>query len=43
VTTCTKHVNVPCENEATEILWIRGWGSGEARWEEHPRSSFGGT
>jgi hypothetical protein len=37
MTTCTKNVNAPCENEATEILWVRSWGSGEARWEEHPR------
>ena len=35
MTTCTKNVNGPCENEATEFLWVRGLWDGE--WESHPR------
>jgi hypothetical protein len=26
MTTCTKNVNAPCENEAIEVLWVRAPG-----------------
>jgi hypothetical protein len=26
VAVCTKNVNAPCENEATEVLWVRAPG-----------------
>jgi hypothetical protein len=38
VTTCTKHVNVPCENEATEILLVRERGPlWDGDWQARPR------
>jgi hypothetical protein len=35
MTTCTKHVNSPCENEATEVLHVRN--PGNAQWQTFPR------
>jgi len=31
---CSKNVNAPCQNEATEILRVSQFASG---WEEYPR------
>jgi hypothetical protein len=37
-TTCTKNVNARCENEATEILWVRERGPlWDGDWQSHPR------
>jgi hypothetical protein len=35
---CSKNVNAPCQNEATEILWIRERGPlWDGEWESYPR------
>jgi hypothetical protein len=38
MTTCTKNVNAPCENEATEVLWVRERGPlWDGEWQSKPR------
>jgi hypothetical protein len=34
---CTKYVNAPCGNEATEVLWVRERGPWGGEWEPKPR------
>jgi hypothetical protein len=38
MTVCTKNVNAPCENDATEILWVRERGPlWDGDWHARPR------
>jgi len=38
MTPCSKNVNAPCQNEATEVLWVRERGPlWDGDWQAKPR------